>query len=192
MLLLRIVGLAVASMFWPLLLAVVVIALQSERPLRVLLAFYLGGFLTATVRSGRLPPAPAASQYRRLNERGAESPDWRRGAGISSRVASVLRSPPRGHPDSPRSAGVSLKGALLELRTRPRCERGARGDRSEKPLLRGGDSRITGCVEQSHDSCESAFFVKGAHIFGIVETPALVALFARGIPGTDRDGPWVR
>ena len=53
MLLLRIVGLAVASMFWPLLLAVVVIALQSERPLRVLLAFYLGGFLTATVRSGR-------------------------------------------------------------------------------------------------------------------------------------------
>lgn len=189
MLLLRIVGLAVASMFWPLLLAVVVIPPQSERPLRVLLAFYLGGFLTATVRSGR---PPAASRYRRLNERGAESLDWRRGAGISSRVASVLRSPPRGHPDSPRSAGVSLKGALLELRTRPRCERGARGDRSEKPSLRGGDSRIAGCVEQSHDSCESAFFVKGAHIFGIVETPALVALFARGIPGTDRDGPWVR
>ena len=47
MLLLRIGGLAVASMFWPLLLVVVVIALQSERPLRVLLAFYLGGFLTA-------------------------------------------------------------------------------------------------------------------------------------------------
>ena len=35
-------------------------------------------------------------------------------------------------------------------------------------------------------------FFKGAHIFGIVETPALVALFAGGIPGTDRDGPWVR
>lgn len=48
MLLLRIVGLAVVSMFWPLLLVIVVIALQSERPLRVLLSFYLGGFLTAT------------------------------------------------------------------------------------------------------------------------------------------------
>ncbi len=48
MLLLRIVGLAVASMFWPLLLVIVVIALQSARPLRVLLSFYLGGFLTAT------------------------------------------------------------------------------------------------------------------------------------------------
>ena len=35
-------------------------------------------------------------------------------------------------------------------------------------------------------------YFKGAHIFGIVETPALVALFAGGIPGTDRDRPWVR
>lgn len=64
---LRIVGLAVASMFWPLLLAVVVIALQSERPLRVLLAFYLGGFLTATVRSGR-PPAACVSTEGSTNE----------------------------------------------------------------------------------------------------------------------------
>ena len=47
-------------------------------------------------------------------------------------------------------------------------------------------------VEQSHHSCESAVIVKGAHIFGIVDTPALLALFAGGIPGTDRDGPWVR
>ncbi len=48
MALLRIAVLAVASMFWPLLLVVVVIALESSRPARVLLAFYSGGFLTAT------------------------------------------------------------------------------------------------------------------------------------------------
>lgn len=49
MLLLRIFGLAVASMFWPFLLVVVVIALQSERPLRVLLAFYVGGYVTSAL-----------------------------------------------------------------------------------------------------------------------------------------------
>ncbi len=48
MALLRIAALAIASMFWPLLLVVVVIALESSRPTRVLVAFYIGGFLTAT------------------------------------------------------------------------------------------------------------------------------------------------
>ena len=47
-LLLRIAFLAVASMMWPLLLVIVVIALRSERPLRVLMAFYVAGFLTAS------------------------------------------------------------------------------------------------------------------------------------------------
>ncbi len=49
MLLLRIFGLAVAAMFWPFLLVVVVIALKSESPLRVLLAFYVGGYVTAAL-----------------------------------------------------------------------------------------------------------------------------------------------
>ncbi len=39
--------LAIGSMFWPLLLVVVVIALETSRPARVLVWFYLGGFLTA-------------------------------------------------------------------------------------------------------------------------------------------------
>jgi Sap, sulfolipid-1-addressing protein len=40
--------LATASMFWPVLLVVVVIALESGHPLRILVAFYVGGFLAAT------------------------------------------------------------------------------------------------------------------------------------------------
>ncbi len=39
--------LAVGSMFWPLLLVVVVIALESSRPAKILVWFYLGGFITA-------------------------------------------------------------------------------------------------------------------------------------------------
>jgi uncharacterized membrane protein len=48
MLLIRIAVLALASMFWPLLLVVVVLALESSRPAYVLVFFYAGGFLTAT------------------------------------------------------------------------------------------------------------------------------------------------
>jgi hypothetical protein len=47
-LLVRIALLAVGSMFWPLLLVVVVIALESNRPERILVWFYVGGYLTAT------------------------------------------------------------------------------------------------------------------------------------------------
>jgi hypothetical protein len=47
-LLVRIAVLALASMFWPLLLIVVVMALQSSRPAHILVFFYAGGFLTAT------------------------------------------------------------------------------------------------------------------------------------------------
>ena len=114
MLLLRVVGLAVASMFWPLLLAVVVIPPQSERPLRVLLAFYLGDFLTATVRSGR---PPAASQYRRPTN---EVPSRLIGGEEQESRPEWLRSYARlltAYPDSPRSAGVSLAkgGRCLNL-----------------------------------------------------------------------------
>ena len=56
----------------------------------------------------------------------------------------------------------------------------------------GAETRGLPGVEQSHHSCESAVIVKGAHIFGIVDTLALLALFAGGMRGTDRDGPWVR
>lgn len=45
--LLEIALLAIASMFWPLLLVVVVIALESPAPERILLWFYVGGFVTA-------------------------------------------------------------------------------------------------------------------------------------------------
>ena len=45
--LLEIALLAIASMFWPLLLVVVVIALESPDPERILVWFYVGGFLTA-------------------------------------------------------------------------------------------------------------------------------------------------
>jgi Sap, sulfolipid-1-addressing protein len=45
--LLEIFLLAVGSMFWPLLLVVVVIALESSRPAKILVWFYLGGFITA-------------------------------------------------------------------------------------------------------------------------------------------------
>jgi hypothetical protein len=45
--LLRIALLAVGSIFWPLLLVVVVIALESSQPQRILVWFYLGGFVTA-------------------------------------------------------------------------------------------------------------------------------------------------
>lgn len=48
MLQLRIAILAIASMFWPLLLVVVIIALESSRPARILVWFYAGGFTTAT------------------------------------------------------------------------------------------------------------------------------------------------
>jgi Sap, sulfolipid-1-addressing protein len=44
--LLQIALLAVASTFWPLLLVVVLIALESGQPLRILVWFYLGGLLT--------------------------------------------------------------------------------------------------------------------------------------------------
>jgi hypothetical protein len=44
--LLQIALLAVASMFWPLLLVVVLVALESGKPLRILVWFYLGGLLT--------------------------------------------------------------------------------------------------------------------------------------------------
>jgi Sap, sulfolipid-1-addressing protein len=45
--LLEIALLAVGSMFWPLLLVVVVIALESSQPAKILVWFYLGGFITA-------------------------------------------------------------------------------------------------------------------------------------------------
>jgi membrane protein implicated in regulation of membrane protease activity len=45
--LLRIALLAIGSMFWPLLLVVVVIALETSHPTRILVWFYLGGFVTA-------------------------------------------------------------------------------------------------------------------------------------------------
>ncbi len=44
--LLQIALLAVASMFWPLLLVVVLVALESGKPLSILVWFYLGGLLT--------------------------------------------------------------------------------------------------------------------------------------------------
>ena len=47
MALLEIALLATASMFWPLLLVVVVVALESSRPARILVWFYIGGFITA-------------------------------------------------------------------------------------------------------------------------------------------------
>jgi hypothetical protein len=46
--LLEIFLLAVASMFWPLLLVVVIIAFEASQPARILISFYAGGFLTAT------------------------------------------------------------------------------------------------------------------------------------------------
>jgi hypothetical protein len=46
--LLEIALLATASMFWPLLLVVVVIALETSNPARILVWFYVGGFITAT------------------------------------------------------------------------------------------------------------------------------------------------
>jgi hypothetical protein len=45
--LLEIALLATASMFWPLLLVVVVVALETTNPARILLWFYIGGFITA-------------------------------------------------------------------------------------------------------------------------------------------------
>ncbi len=45
--LLEIALLAIASMFWPLLLVVVVVALESSEPARILVWFYVGGFFTA-------------------------------------------------------------------------------------------------------------------------------------------------
>jgi hypothetical protein len=71
--LLEIALLAVGSMFWPLLLVVVVIALETSQPAKILLWFYLGGFVTAVsvgaalvfvlqdsplMRGSRLPAAP--------------------------------------------------------------------------------------------------------------------------------------
>lgn len=47
MALLQIALLAIGSMFWPLLLVVVVIALESSRPAKILVWFYIGGFVTA-------------------------------------------------------------------------------------------------------------------------------------------------
>jgi len=47
MALLEIALLAVGSMFWPLLLVVVVIALETSHPAKILLWFYVGGFVTA-------------------------------------------------------------------------------------------------------------------------------------------------
>jgi hypothetical protein len=44
--LVQILLLAVGSMFWPLLLLVVVIALSTDRPMRILGWFYLGGMIT--------------------------------------------------------------------------------------------------------------------------------------------------
>jgi hypothetical protein len=44
---LQILLLAVGSMFWPLLLVVVVVALESSRPMQILVWFYVGGFVTA-------------------------------------------------------------------------------------------------------------------------------------------------
>jgi hypothetical protein len=44
--LLQIFLLAVGSMFWPLLLVVVLIALRTSRPLSILVWFYLGGLIT--------------------------------------------------------------------------------------------------------------------------------------------------
>ena len=73
MALLQVVLLAVGSMFWPLLLVVVVIAFESSRPAEILVWFYVGGFITATsvgaglvfaledsalVSGSRLPAAP--------------------------------------------------------------------------------------------------------------------------------------
>jgi hypothetical protein len=70
---LQILLLAVGSMFWPLLLVVVVVALESSRPMQILLWFYVGGFMTAVsvgaalvfvlqdsplMRGPRLPSAP--------------------------------------------------------------------------------------------------------------------------------------
>jgi hypothetical protein len=43
---LQILLLAVGSMFWPLLLVVVLIALRTSRPLSILVWFYLGGLIT--------------------------------------------------------------------------------------------------------------------------------------------------
>jgi hypothetical protein len=45
--LLEIALLAIVSMFWPLLLVVVVIALRSSKPAGILVWFYVGGFITA-------------------------------------------------------------------------------------------------------------------------------------------------
>jgi Sap, sulfolipid-1-addressing protein len=47
MALLEIALLAIGSMFWPVLLVVVVIALDSSRPSKILVGFYLGGYMTA-------------------------------------------------------------------------------------------------------------------------------------------------
>ncbi len=46
--LLQIALLAIGSMFWPLLLVVVVIALETTQPAKILVWFYVGGFITAT------------------------------------------------------------------------------------------------------------------------------------------------
>ncbi len=47
MALLQIALLAIGSMFWPLLLVVVVIALETTQPAKILVWFYVGGFITA-------------------------------------------------------------------------------------------------------------------------------------------------
>ena len=57
--LLEIALLAIASMFWPLLLVVVVVALESSRPARILVWFYIGGFIhSGERRVGDGVPAP--------------------------------------------------------------------------------------------------------------------------------------
>jgi Sap, sulfolipid-1-addressing protein len=44
---LHVLLLAVGSMFWPLLLVVVVVALEASQPAKILVWFYLGGFISA-------------------------------------------------------------------------------------------------------------------------------------------------
>ena len=103
--------LAVASAFWPLLVAVDVVALQSPRPARLLAAFLVGGLLTCVVVGTLIAQALRHTKVVTAT-RPAADPITYLGAGVLAFVLSLVLA--RRPHKAPKKTTVAAKPSLYE------------------------------------------------------------------------------